>query len=339
MKKISWFTPSAKDISGLNWYSQGYSVAALQLISALREKEIAVFYNKNDIPYHINFCQPYYYQSSNYYKIGYTPWESTKIPNGWLFNMQTQDEIWATSNFVKEVYLANNVHTNIHVIPHGINSNFKIIDREITETFNFIHVGGDSKRKNAQMVVDAFLELYDGNNDFKLILKYNNFCLAEVYMNGKLVPATQHPQIVGIGYDLSTEDLVALYHKCHCMVYPTMGEGFGMIPFETIATGMPTIVTNETGCKDFAHYSVPLEASYGDASWNNNFYGEDTGQWAYPDLDVLIDLMKNVVEHYDDFKKYTIKSAKIIHKEQSWDAVADKVIERFEFFENSIIKS
>lgn len=189
------------------------------------------------------------------------------------------------------------------------------------------------------MVVDAFLELYDGNNDFKLILKYNNFCLAEVYMNGKLVPATQHPQIVSIGYDLSTEDLVALYHKCHCMVYPTMGEGFGMIPFETIATGMPTIVTNETGCKDFAHYSVPLEASYGDASWNNNFYGEDTGQWAYPDLDVLIDLMKNVVEHYDDFKKYTIKSARIIHKEQSWDAVADKVIERFEFFENSIIKS
>ena len=49
MKKISWFTPSATDISGLSWYSQGYSVAALQLIAALREKEIAVFYNKNDI--------------------------------------------------------------------------------------------------------------------------------------------------------------------------------------------------------------------------------------------------------------------------------------------------
>ena len=178
MKKISWFTPSATDISGLNWYSQGYSIAALQLIAALREKEIAVFYNKNDIPYHINFCQPYYYQSGNYYKVGYTPWESTKIPNGWKFNMQVQDEIWATSNFVKEIYLENKIHTNVHVIPHGISPEFKIIDREITGVFNFLHVGGDSKRKNAQMAVDAFLDLYEGNNDFRLVLKYNNFCLA-----------------------------------------------------------------------------------------------------------------------------------------------------------------
>jgi len=336
MKKISWFTPSATDISGVNWYSQGYSIAALRLISALREKQIAVFYNRNEIPFHINFCQPYYYQQTNYYKVGYTPWESTKIPNGWIFHMQTQDEIWATSNFVKDIYSANNVHTNIHVIPHGISSEFKIIDREITGTFNFLHVGGDSKRKNVQMVVDAFLDLYEGNNDFKLILKYNNFCWAEVYMNGMLVPAIQHPQIIGISYDLSNEDLVALYHKCHCMVYPTMGEGFGMIPFESIATGMPTIVTNATGCKDFAHYSIPLAASYGEASWNNNFYGEDTGQWAYPDLDDLSNLMLEVVNHYDDFKKYTIKSAKIIHNEHSWSSIADKVIERIKFFENSI---
>lgn len=336
MKKISWFTPSATDISGANWYSQGYSIAALRLISALREKQIAVFYNRNEIPFHINFCQPYYYQQTNYYKVGYTPWESTKIPNGWVFHMQTQDEIWATSNFVKDIYLANNVHTNIHVIPHGISSEFKIIDREITGTFNFLHVGGDSKRKNAQMVVDAFLDLYEGNNDFKLILKYNHFCWAEVYIDGLLVPAIQHPQIVGIPYDLSTEDLVALYHKCHCMVYPTMGEGFGMIPFESIATGMPTIVTNATGCKDFAHYSIPLNASYGEASWNSNFYGEDTGQWAYPDINDLSDLMTGVVNHYDDIKKYTIKSAKIIHNEHSWSNIADKVIERIRFFENSI---
>jgi hypothetical protein len=49
---------------------------------------------------------------------------------------------------------------------------FEIIDRELTGKFNFLHVGGDSKRKNAQMVVDAFLDLYDGNNEFQLILKY-----------------------------------------------------------------------------------------------------------------------------------------------------------------------
>ena len=337
MKKISWFSPGSMDINGEPWYSQGYSTAAISIINALKEKDVGVFYNRTDFPFHINFCQPHYYQLNNDYKIGYTPWESTKIPPGWLHNMQQCDEIWATSSFVKEVYVQNNVHHNIHVIPHGISDDFKIIDREITDTFNFLHVGGDSKRKNAQMAVDAFLELYEDDLNFKLVLKYNKYCYAEVYIDGSLVPATQHSQIIGIPENLSTEDLVRLYHKCHCLVYPTSGEGFGMIPFEAICTGMPTIVSNATGCRDFAKYSIPLNCTMASADWNNHHYNEDTGLWAYPDLNDLMDLMTHVVSEYDEFKKYTIQSAKILHAEHSWSNVADKILDRIKFYENSLV--
>ena len=65
MRKISWFTPGSVDISGTRWYSPGYSVAAVATINALKEKDVAVFYNKNEIPYHVNFCLPYYYQYQN----------------------------------------------------------------------------------------------------------------------------------------------------------------------------------------------------------------------------------------------------------------------------------
>ena len=336
MKKISWFSPGSSDASGLAWYSQGYSNAAINVINALKEKQVAVFYNRNEIPFHINFCQPHYYQMTNKFKIGYTPWESTKVPVGWYHNMQQMDEIWATSNFVKNVYTENKVHPNVHVIPHGISSDFFIIDREITGKFNFLHIGADSKRKNAQMVVDAFIELYDGDLDYQLILKYNKFCSAECYVDNQLVPAYQHPQIIGIPEDLSVEDLVKLYHKCHCLVYPTSGEGFGMIPFEAICTGMPAIVSNATGCSDFAEYAIPLSCTMDKAEWNSLQYGEDTGLWAYPNYDELLDLMENVVSEYDEFKKYSIKSAKILHNEHSWFSVADKIIERINFYENSI---
>jgi glycosyltransferase involved in cell wall biosynthesis len=335
MKKISWFSPGSVDISGMSWYSQGYSNAAVNTINALMEKDVAVFYNRNEIPYHINFCQPHYYQLQNQYKVGYTPWESTKIPVGWMHNMKQMDEIWATSNFVKDVYIKNNVHTNIYVIPHGISNEFEIIDRELTGKFNFLHVGGDSKRKNAQMVVDAFLDLYDGDDQFQLVLKYNKFCYAECYINGELVPAYNHPQIYGVPENLATEDLVKLYHKCHCLVYPTSGEGFGMIPFEAICTGMPTIVTDATGCSDFAKYSIPLSCTMKNADWNSHQYGEDTGLWAYPDMEQLMDLMTHVVSEYDEFKKYTIQSARILHNEHSWSSVADKILERINFYENS----
>ena len=333
MKKISWFSLSNVDISGELWASQGYANAALSTIKALQSKHFGVFYNKSEIPFHINFCQPHYYQLSNDYKVGYTPWETTKIPSGWLYNMSMCNEIWATSSFVKDVYVKYNVNENIHVIPHGISPEFFPYERELTDTFNFLHIGGDSKRKNAQLAVDAFLELFDGNLDYKLILKYNSFCHAEIYLDNKLVSAINHPQIIGIPDSFTADDLVKLYHKCHCLIYPTSGEGFGMIPFEAMATGLPTIVTNLTGCADFAHYGIPLSAEYGDADYNSHMYGTDTGLWAIPDFDELIESMKNVTNEYEEFKKFAFRSARIIHEKHSWSSVANSIIERYNEFE------
>jgi glycosyltransferase involved in cell wall biosynthesis len=336
MKKISWFSVQNTDVSGGLWTSQGYANAAVSMITSLQQKKLAVFFNNPDIPFHINFCQPYYYQLNNAYNIGYTPWESTKIPSGWQYNMSICNEIWTTSNFVKDVYINNGIKNDIHVIPHGISEDFKITERELTDTFYFLHVGGDSKRKNAQLVVDAFLELYDGDDNYKLVLKYNKFCYAECYVNNQLVPANNHPQIIGIPDVLSNDQIVQLYSKCHCLVYPTSGEGFGMIPFEAMATGLPTIVTNLTGCADFAHYGIPLSAEYGDATFNNHEYNTDTGKWAIPDFDELIEHMKNVPNEYDLFKQAAVHSAKIIHQEHSWPAVADMIITRFNEFEKNI---
>jgi len=73
------------------------------------------------------------------------------------------------------------------------------------------------------------------------------------------------------------------------------------------------------------------------ADWNNHHYGEDTGLWAYPDLNDLMDLMTHVVSEYDEFKKYTIQSAKILHAEHSWSSVADKILDRIKFYENSLV--
>lgn len=334
MDKISWFTPQSNDTSGERWYSLGYQNAALENIRALNELGIAVFYNKEEIPYHINFCQPVYYQTGNYYTVGYTPWESTSIPSSWFFNMSLCDEIWTTSNFVKQVYLDNGVSDNVHVVHHGVSPDFRIVDREITGQFNFLHVGGESTRKNSQLAVDAFLELYDGNEDYKLVLKYNNFCNAEVPVHGTTVSAINHPQILGLSDSLPRSELFELYSKCHCMLYPTKGEGFGMIPFEAIATGMPTIVTNATGTADFAEMSYPLNATMVPASEQSEHYGTNAGDWAEPDRDHLISLMAEIVADYEGAKRKTIQSAKILHNEWGWTDSAAKIRDRFLEFKN-----
>jgi len=335
MNKISWFSLNNLDESGELWYSQGYYNAGINTIKALQEKQTAVFYNREELDYHINFCNPHYYQLRNKYKIGYTPWESTKVPKAWLYNMSQCDEVWTTSNFVKDVYIQNNVNANIHVIPHGVSSDWEIFERELTGKFNFLHVGGDSKRKNAQLVVDAFLELYDGDLDYQLILKYNNYCHAEVYINDSLVPAINHPQIMGIPAILEIHDLVRLYHKCHCLVYPTSGEGFGLIPLEAMATGLPTIITNATGCIDYAQLGIPISATMIKADWHDHVYNDDTGYWASPNFDELLNAMRNVANEYQEISNFALRSARTIHSEWSWGAVADKILLRYEDYQKT----
>jgi len=108
-----------------------------------------------------------------------------------------------------------------------------------------------------------------------------------------------------------------------------------MIPFEAIATGLPTICTNLTGCADFAEMSIPLPATWGKSDFHEHLYSCNVGDWAVPNYDNLLDLMEHVVNEYDDFKKYTLKSAKIIHAEMSWASIADKMIARLADFEKN----
>ena len=65
MKKVSWFSLNNTDLSGESWFSQGYQNAAVSSILALQEKGVGVFYNREELPFHINFCPPVYYQIHN----------------------------------------------------------------------------------------------------------------------------------------------------------------------------------------------------------------------------------------------------------------------------------
>ena len=119
------------------------------------------------------------------------------------------------------------------------------------------------------------------------------------------------------------------------MVYPTSGEGFGLIPLESMATGLPTIVTNATGCADYAHLGIPLEATMTKADWHDHVYNDDTGNWASPNIDELLKTMQSVVNEYDELADYALKSARTIHSEWSWSAVADKIIARYSDYQKT----
>jgi len=226
--------------------NQGYAVAAVETIQALQRKLVKVDWNDTTPYVHVNFIQPEFYEGHRgQYRIGYTPWESTVIPDSWIGQMRQQDEIWTPSTFCKEIFDSYNVNDTVRVVPHGINTEiFPIVDRERTDKFVFLHIGGPTERKGAQRVARAFTEVFKDIEDAYLVMKSHGPSEARWY-DGKIYRGNinNHPRVQVFDGEMDEEAIMELYRIAHCCVYPSNGEGFGMIPFQAIATGLPTITT------------------------------------------------------------------------------------------------
>lgn len=303
----------------------GYGVAAIETIQSLQRRRIKVSYDSHEPLVHISFVQPDHYHGLNdQFRVGYTPWESSEVPAWWISHMQEMDEIWTTCTYVENLYREAGVNEVIRVVPHGIDPEvWSVYEREISDKFYFLHIGGPTARKGGQRVVDAFLDVFDGNEDVMLILKSNG--PTETRWTDKAGKyrgnAVYHPQIENYHSYFDLDGLVQLHQRCHCMVYPTNGEGFGLIPFQAMATGMPTIVTNGTSCTDFAELAIPLNCT------PTKGKGIHLGDWVEPDPDDLRDKMKAVYEDYQSAKNHALQSARIIHSTQTWDHVGQQIEE------------
>lgn len=314
-KEIAWFTPPVGD-------GVGYGVAAIETIQSLQRRGIKVSYDSHEPLVHISFVQPDFYHGLNdQYRIGYTPWESSEVPEWWISHMQECDEIWTTCSYVENIYNEAGVNDIVRVVPHGIDPEiWTISEREVSDKFYFLHVGGTTARKGGQRVVDAFLDLFDGNEEVMLILKSNGITETRWTDKGTYKGnASYHPQIENYHTYFDSESLASLHHRCHCLVYPTNGEGFGFIPFQAMATGMPTIVTNGTACTDYAEMAIPLNCS------PTKGKGIHLGNWVEPDPDDLRDKMRAVYENYQAAKNHALQSARIIHATQTWDHIGQKI--------------
>jgi len=141
-----------------------------------------------------------------------------------------------------------------------------------------------------------------------------------------MIGPVQHPQIQVIDDEVSHEELGAIYDKADCLLFPTSGEGWGNIPFQGIAKGIPTICTNVLACSDFAHMSVPLDFTWGTKNMTGRY--ANAGQWGEPAFDDLCDKMLYVANNYEEVSNKTYQSAEFINQNMTWEKVSQKYIDR-----------
>ena len=317
---ISYYTIKA----GLN-PAVGFGYAGQNIVKSLQELGHKVDFANPKAQLQLNFTQPHHYKlHKNQYQIGYTPWESTKIRDEWRERMNLCDEIWATSNWTAEVYRNNGITKPIYVYPHGIEDIWKPLKRIVREEqpLKFLHIGEPSPRKDGQLVVDTFIKLFGNNPEYQLTIKSYGPHTIRIYSeDGFILPETKYKNIKVVTEELTIEQLVSLYHGHHVLVYPTWGEGFGFIPLQGLATGMPVITTYNWAQYEKYIGPLKLKSRLTDAEVEGvpKAVGDaHLGSFYKPDKEHLEDQMVFAAMNYKGLSNYYYNQSTKIHKEYNW---------------------
>lgn len=282
----------------------------------------------------INHSVPDTFVKSLKYSVGFTFWETNRLPTDWVRDCNNMDEVWTCSKAMQEVFINSGITKPVHEFKLGVDPELYFpVKRTPHRQFTFLSVGSPATRKNSQLSVNAFLKVFGKDENYRMIYKSNGSPDARMY-SGDMQGPIQHPRITVIDDEYSHSDFAKLYDQADCVLFPTSGEGWGNLPFQGIAKGIPTICTNVLACTEFADMSVPLDFDWDSDTLFGRYSG--AGQWAKPNFDDLCDKMKYVADNYKTVSEKTYNNALWINKNMTWEKVSQKYIKRmWEIFEEA----
>lgn len=291
----------------------GYAYTYQEIAKHLRQYE----YNNEKIHIDINGpkskVQLYYGSPPGFfyphqYKIQMTQWESTLVPPHWVDHAKDYDEWWTANQFGADAFINAGVPAEkIHIYEHGVDASmWTPKKRGQNNVIRFLHVDSGSPRKRASLAVEAFKKAFGNNPDYELTLKYSHHDATQQDWFDQHTLETygdwESLNIRHIRENMSIEQLINLFHFHDILIYPSEGEGFGLIPLQALATGMPTISTSRWCSYDkyFSGNIIDSKMGVSDVVETYTRYGDVV----LPDLDSMISIMKATV---DDFKAQSEK--------------------------------
>jgi len=275
----------------------GYSVASQKLVGELRRLGVKVDFQYNNQKVGILFHNPYgITRLQTPYKIIYTMFESTKIPDDWIDYLEMADLILVPSKWCADVFKKSGIKTR--VVPLGFDDKvFTYRDRELKreadKDFYFLHYNAFNVRKGFQEVFKAFVREFKKDEPVKLILKTT---LDYIPLP---ITKTQYPNIIIKLGKVSDYELAEICYQADCFIFPSRGEGFGMTPLEAMGTGLPAIIPNAHGLTEYFNPDFMYEVKVKEEcpAIYAKYKGIDVGKMSVCDVDDLRKKMRWVYDH------------------------------------------
>jgi len=251
--------------------------------------------------------------------IGRTMFETDRLPADWVKACNKMDAIWVPSLFNRQTFIDAGVQAEkLAVVPGCFDPTPYLETNEergarsysVEKPFTFLSVFDWTLHKGWDVLLQGFLEVFEGRDDVALILKvwstmgYSAQAIrqqAAQFVQEKLgIDLAQDTRIRFVQQHLSDEELRELYQEADAFVLPSRGEGWGRPYMEAMASGLPTIGTHWSGNTAFMNgeNSFLIDCTVQavpETGWREipTYRGH---RWAEPDLGHLKQLMQQLVE-------------------------------------------
>jgi glycosyltransferase involved in cell wall biosynthesis len=205
-------------------------------------------------------------------------------------------------------------HPDVRVVPLAVDDRWRYRKPKVNGRFRIMS-SGSQLRKGLDLASDAFIKAFGNNDDVELVLKTPHGSQAKI---------PNHSRISRVNGVLPAADEVALYESANIYLGLSRGEGFGMMPLQSIVQGTPTIMSAGHGHDMFAKYATTVDTSLVPAV-SYDMYGV-CGDWWESDVDDAVDKLRWVYDNYDNSVAQSAKHAKKAKKEFTWENTAQGLL-------------
>jgi len=286
---------------------------------------------------------------------GFTMFESTELPKDWVKVFHDFCErVIVPCQWCYDVFRENGYNGNMHIVPLGVNvGEFQYINRPERDTYTFLTTGDHGRRKGWDLTGDALGVAFGAIDD--LCGEYKSMALRLMNELG-ISPADHHKTDArliikmaetasGVLRDANcildrriqiwvenVSSMADVYAVADAFVFPTRAEGFGLLPREAAATGLPVICTDYSGMAgEVQHWGIPL--SYKEVEvehWARTPLSYYSGKWAAPDVYDLALQMRRLYEDRQRGREIGKRGSEWINANCTWEHSADALMALFD---------
>jgi len=242
-------------------------------------------------------------------------------------NLKKSDLVICPSEAATTAFREAPIDVPIRVVFFGVDPvEFPYVKREWSGKLAFLHAGVTQFRKGSWLVPEAFVMAFNPIDNAQLIMAAPRSSPMYTQL------ANEYGRQPNIEFRSERiETMMSTYASSHIYVSPHLSEGFGLMPLEAMATGMPCLMARCSAPREYfdSDYGWWVEMSE-DYAPVTQCLPDTNGFWRLPDVKSLAAGMRQAYMTRQECEKKGDAASHYAHFDMNWKVTARSIVKHIE---------